>query len=75
MSYLLNNQFINSFPTDQPLFYKNKIQKGKIVFYGEKDSSGNFKRAKYFYRSALDNAIKNNQIKAIELIIEYIVKY
>ena len=45
------------------------------MFYGEKDSNGNFKQAKYFYRSALDNAIKNNQIKAIELIIEYIVRH
>ena len=43
--------------------------------YGEKDEKGNFKKAKYFYRSALANAIKNNQIKAIELIIEYIVRY
>jgi|TARA_B110000285_G_C15127645_1_gene621331 hypothetical protein len=45
------------------------------VSYGEKDEKGNFKKAKYFYRSALANAIKNNQIKAIELIIEYIVRY
>ena len=51
---------MDSFPHDYPLFYKNKIQKGKIVFYGERDMKGNFKPAKYFYRSALDNAIKNN---------------
>jgi hypothetical protein len=30
---------------------------------------------KYFYRSAIDNALRNNQVRAIDLIIDYLVKY
>ena len=31
--------------------------------------------SKYFYRSAIDNALRNNQVRAIDLIIDYLVKY
>lgn len=31
--------------------------------------------AKYFYRSAIDTALKTNQIRAVGCILEYIVKY
>lgn len=30
---------------------------------------------KFFYRNAIDNALKNNQIGAVDGIIKYIVKY
>lgn len=45
-----------------PIFFKNKIVK---------TNNPN----KYFYRSAIDNALANNQIIAIEYMIQYIVKY
>ncbi len=45
------------------MFYRNKIQKGS-----SKDN-------KYFYRSAIDSALRNNQVRAVQEIIKYIVKY
>lgn len=30
---------------------------------------------KFFYRNAIDNALKNNQVGAVDSIIKYIVKY
>ena len=30
---------------------------------------------KYFYRSAIDNALRNGQVRAVVLMIDYIVKY
>ena len=30
---------------------------------------------KYYYRSAIDNALKNNQHYALDAMIAYIVKY
>ena len=50
------------FQSQYPLFYKNKIAKSN-----NKD--------KYFYRSAIDNALRNNQIRAVGHIINYMVKY
>ena len=63
MQYLLQDEFSEHFSKEFPLFYKNKIQKG------------NPKDQKFYYRSAIDNALRNNQIKAVQLIIDYIVKY
>jgi hypothetical protein len=60
MQYMLSDNFESHFNSEYPLFYKNKIRKSE---------------GKYYYRSALDNALRNNQIKSIELIISYIVKY
>ena len=47
---------------DDKMHYKNKITKSN-----NKD--------KYFYRSAIDNALRNNQIRAVGHIINYMVKY
>jgi len=51
MKFLLNEQFSDVFEertAQRPLFYKNRIQKGPS------------KLGKYFYRSAVENALKNN---------------
>lgn len=37
---------------DSPIFYRTKTQKGKMKDY------------RFFYRSAIDNALRNNQLKA-----------
>ena len=48
---------------DSPIFYRTKTQKGKISDY------------RYFYRSAIDNALRNNQLKAAQLIIDEAKKH
>ena len=53
MQYLLQDEFSDHFSKEFPLFYKNKIQKGSP------------KDQKFYYRSAIDNALRNNQIKAV----------
>jgi len=45
------------------------------IFYKTKTSKGALRDCRYFYRSAIDNALKNNQLKAVGLIIKYICKY
>jgi hypothetical protein len=60
MQYILDDKFSNFFDQEYPLFYKNKIQKTN-------------KKDKYFYRSAIDNALRNNQVSAIAIMINYIV--
>lgn len=63
MGYLLKDDFADHFSKQFPLFYRNKIQKGVS------------KDGKYFYRSAIDSALRNNQVRAVSIIIEYVVKY
>lgn len=70
LEYLLHDRFEEQFSSQYPIFYRNKIQKGKVYSYHGQDCGNN-----YFYRSAIDNALKNNQIRAINLMIDYIVKY
>jgi hypothetical protein len=60
MAALLSDKNSDHFSADFPIFYRNKIAK----------SGG-----KYFYRSAIDSALRNNQVKAVSLMIEYIIKY
>ena len=45
MSYLLSNEFEHLFIAEYPIFYKNKVDKGKI------------EKQKYCYRNALDTAV------------------
>ena len=45
--YILDDKHKGFFQSDYPLFYKNKIKK---------INNNN----KYYYRSAIDNALKNN---------------
>jgi hypothetical protein len=54
-----NNQYYSD---DFPIFYLNKIYK-----------TGS--KSKYFYRTAIDRALKANQVRAVSLMIEYIIKY
>lgn len=63
MEYLLSDDFGEYYFKKYPIFYKNKIQKGNI------------KDGKSFYRNAIDNALRNNQIKAVACIIKYICTY
>lgn len=63
MEYLLSDNFSDYYSSEYPIFYKNKIQKGKIT------------DGKSYYRNALDNALRNNQIKAVTSIINYIINY
>ena len=62
MRYILGERHKRFFQSDFPLFYKNKIQKSN-------------NQNKYYYRSAIDNALKNNQVSAIDVIIDHIVIY
>ena len=62
MGYLLDDRFSPYFQEEFPIFYRNKIQKS------------NNKR-KFFFRSAIDVSLKNNQIRAAQFIINYIRKY
>lgn len=63
MEKLLSDEFSKFFNDEFPIFYKNKIQKGKIT------------DGKYYYQNAIQNALKNNQVGACQIIIEYVVKY
>ena len=51
MKYLLGDEFEEFFNKEFPIFYRNKIQKG-----GGKNGSD----LRYFYRSAIDSALRNN---------------
>ena len=46
--FLLSPDFEEFFDKDYPIFYKNKIQKGQS------------KDMKFFYRNAIDGALKSN---------------
>lgn len=62
MRAILDDSNADYFTTEYPLFYKNKMPKTN-----NKD--------KYFYRSAIDSALRTNQVSAIATMIEYIIKY
>lgn len=60
MSSLLSESNSRFFTEEYPLIYKNKIFKRK---------------EKYFFRNAIDRALKANQIRAVSVMIDYIVKF
>ena len=62
MKILLDDKNSSFFQSQFPIFYKNKIQKSN-------------NKNKFFYRSAIDSALRNNQIQAVNFILSYIVKY
>lgn len=62
MKILLDEKYETYFSEEFPIFYRNKIAK-----YGSRNS--------YYFRSALDNALRNNQVGAVECIIGYIIKF
>jgi hypothetical protein len=57
MAYLLDDKFDEYFSDEFPIFYKNKLHKGKHVPFDEVKSF--HVSNEYFYRSAIDNALKN----------------
>lgn len=61
MESLLNSKNTKYFSELFPIIYKNKIAK--------KDGKN------YYYTNAIDIALKNNQVKAVNLIIDYIQKF
>jgi acyl-CoA thioesterase len=61
MKILLGSIGASHDPT-YPLLYKNKIPKVT-------------KKGKYSVKSPLQTALDNNQVRAVEVMIEYIVKY
>lgn len=63
MAILLDDSNSEYFSDVFPIFYKNKLQK----------AGGASQR--YCYRSAIDNSLRNNQVRAVSLMIDYIVKY
>jgi hypothetical protein len=62
MKFILDESNAEHFTPEYPLFYKNKMPKIN-------------NKEKFFYRSAIDSALRTNQTSAIEVIIEYIIKY
>jgi len=62
MKYLLSDKNSLYFNPKYPIIYRTKIPKKNNP-------------SKYFFVNAIDNAIKNNQSKAVDHMIEYIVKY
>jgi len=62
MKDLLDDKNSEHFSKEYPIFYKNRIQKTN-------------NRDRYFYRSAVDGALRNNQIRAVGYIIKHIVNH
>lgn len=62
MESLLHDDNSDYFSSEFPIFYKNKIPKPRNP-------------KQFFYRSAIDSSLKNNQVGAVELMINYIVKF
>lgn len=60
MIYLLSPRFKEHFSAEYPIFYRNKYLKGK---------------ERYYYRNAIDQALKSNQSRAVTAIINYIIKF
>ena len=64
MTALLSDQNAKYFSDEFPIFHKNKIAR-------KNPSPGK----EYFYHSAIDRALKANQVRAVQTMIEYITKY
>jgi len=56
------------------MFYKTKTKK-KLSKAPKATKGTRHHHEDYFYRSAIDNALVNNQLGAVEIILDYIVKY
>ena len=61
MQALLGEENKQYFSDEFPIFYQNKINK-------------QYSEDKYFYRTAIDRALRANQVRAVSLMIDYIVK-
>jgi hypothetical protein len=71
---LLSDDNSQYFQTENPLFYKNKIvkknNKNKFYYRSAIDSA-----LKHTHEIALENTIKENNLRAITIIVNYVVKY
>lgn len=61
IAYLFQDDNQQYFSAEYPIIYKNKVEK--------KGGKG------FFYLTAIDAALKTNQVRAVNEIISYIVKY
>ena len=61
ISALLCDNNASYFDPKYPIIYKNKIPK--------KHGSD------FYYRTAIDNALRNNQVQSVNLMVNYICKY
>ena len=61
MAMLLSDKNGAFFQAKYPIIFKNKITK--------KDGMG------FYYSTAIDNALKHNQIRAVNYLLNYIVKF
>jgi len=68
MESLLNERHEAVFSEEFPIFYKNKFPKMDRA-------NTNASHNSYFYRTAIDTALRRNQIKAVDHMINYIIKY
>ena len=62
MEYLLNKKNSQWFNKKYPIIFRNKVTKKHETML-------------YYYTNAIDNALKNNQIKAVNNCIDYIVEF
>lgn len=61
MKYLFGDKNHSYFSEEFPIIYKNKILK--------RDNEN------FYYTNAIDIGLKNNQVKACNMILDYIIKY
>lgn len=64
MKFLLEHPFVEQIDKKHPIFYKNKLLKHTKT--GTKP--------RYFYRNSVEAAMKNNQVGAVDQILNYIIK-
>ena len=62
MESLLSSDNAEFFDQEYPVIYKTKVPKKN-------------NKKSYYFNTAIDNAIKNNQVKAVNVMIDYIAEY
>jgi len=67
MAHLLDDSNSDYFSETFPIFYRNKIAKNR----GKNHQND----GKYYYISAIDRALRSNQVKAVETMTKYICDY
>ena len=63
MSILLSDDNKHLFSDEYPIFFKNKVMKGRE------------EKVQFCYRNAIDTAVRYDQSRAVERIIAYLVSY
>ena len=64
---MLSEDFVDYFKSEYPIIYKNKN-----THYVQKQKK---KIPVYTYYNAIDVAMQNNQIRAVSIIIDHVIKY